>query len=357
MDFGGVVVSITTFILNSIIFSGFIIPQSQKLKEIKDDLFKLKLTSTPEVRLGGRAVATRDQRKEEIENLQEKLDIYRVRSDELKELKGVFYFSILLAFVSLMAAAILVVFEAEEYNSLVLVAHGLGQLFILTFLVEIYISRPDRISDIGYLVRELSINPHSLINALRLQLHYSAGNLRPSREDPLHIYLSTKLRAYGFRYFYAVADESLTKLHYVSFGPIDKEKMFSRRLIPGGEQSEVKLGSFQFGMIGEPGQEAKVRLFIFLPIFRQENTHPFVADQQQSVGVALVSSDGGMWPVRTDRKEEKISCRGKGVRIDSLEVDDGDSDIFLKAVNKYRAEFMKTRRIREYGDVSGNLLG
>jgi len=84
-------VSVIAFISNSVLLSSFIIPQVQKLKEIKDKLVKFQITFVPHIgTMPSNLQQLREQQKKEIRLFQDLLDIYAIRSGELKKLVSCF---------------------------------------------------------------------------------------------------------------------------------------------------------------------------------------------------------------------------------------------------------------------------
>src|ERR1700730_16853589 len=99
------ILSVTSFILNTILISGFIIPQVQKLKEIKDQLIRFNITSllVPEDTDRKKLEA---QHRDDVDRLHKLFDIYSIRSKELNKLVFVFYLSIGVAFFGLIFSKI-----------------------------------------------------------------------------------------------------------------------------------------------------------------------------------------------------------------------------------------------------------
>jgi|Deesub1362A_J573_1020465.scaffolds.fasta_scaffold02740_2 hypothetical protein len=358
-----VIISIFSFVLNPVLLSGFIIPQVQKLKEIKDQILKFKLTYVPSSGLSpAEEKDLRERQRKEIEELHVLFDTYRVRSKELSSLVWIFFIAILVA-----AVAIILIFARKNLINYIVAVHAFLQLCILVWAIKVYAINPDRLQDAGYLVREMDINPHSLVSALDLRLSIDSGKpvgVEISPEDPLRINLSTKLRVFGFRFLYIIYGE-MDKVYFISFGPITAKTQLWRHLLPpdkfwgGGEYNRIELGSFQFNLVEEE-KRLSIIFLVFLPFFKHEQLSPLVAYQEVKIeresGRLLTGMSGGMWPISTMTTIEDIVYRGEGTRIYELKWVGKEDDVLKKIIDRFGQKIIKTSKIKQYESIEGNLV-
>ena len=78
------ILSNMVFALNSVLLTGFIIPQVHKLKEIKDKLIKFDIAS-----VDTKGKKSEEEQKQNVETQQKWMDDYRKRSNELNKLEKV----------------------------------------------------------------------------------------------------------------------------------------------------------------------------------------------------------------------------------------------------------------------------
>lgn len=358
-------VSITAFIANSLLLSSFIIPQVQKLKEIKDKLVKFQITFIPTIgSVPPNERELRERQEVDVKSLQDLLDIYAIRSGELKPLVGCFRQAI-----GLVIIAILTVAKWPYLVNTVLIIHAIAQLTLFLVALRIYAVSPDKLQEAGYLVRDLDINPHALVNALDLKLAIDpAGGLFPKRrvqrEDPLVISIFPKIRVWGFR-FLLVIYNAKEEVFYVAFGPLTSKTKMIRHLPPidffgTREFNRVELGRFPFNMIEEK-QELKLAFLVFLPFFQGEKCCPYFTEGRHEVGgisssTFLCGSSLGMWSLTTSRRYEGIEYEGNGINVRTRLVSDAKPHVINDVFRKYNKEFDRTKFIRQYQDIRGGLL-
>jgi len=202
-------ISAITFVLNSAVLSSFIIPEVRKLKEIKDGLFKYKISyaptsgTYPEIADGGK------KQELEIERLQTLLDIYAVRAAELNSVTQKFYYSVFVALCAILISVLL-----PKSLETIFVLHPIAQLLILIHAIKSYVADPDRVASPEYLVRNCEVNIHSLIQALDVSVYYDAGKSKVTPDDPLIFNMSLGMRVYGFRFAFILADKD-QKVYFV----------------------------------------------------------------------------------------------------------------------------------------------
>jgi hypothetical protein len=369
------IVSILSFILNSVLLSGFIIPQAQKLKEIKDRIMKYKITYIPDAGLSFPQVnSMSESQRKDVTELQELLDIYRIRSNELSAVVRVFYVAIVLALGSLL---IILIFGDQKIESrfinlsvsqLTVYLHAVLQIAILIWAIRTYATHPNQLQDARYLVKEMEINPYTLISALGLKLSLDSGKFGKGgqkKEDPLMIILSMNLRVTGFRFLYIVAGQD-GKVYFVSFGPITAKTQLWRHLVApnkfreSGEYNWIELGSFQFNLIKQQ-QALDVTFLVFLPFFKQEKLSPLVG--QLRLDVYGKDSDqmhgavsGGMGPIIMTQTLKDIIYRGEGTRIDDLKYTGDETKALKKIIDRFGGEIAKSRKIKQYSEINGNVI-
>lgn len=359
------IISFSIFILNSIIFSGFIIPQVQKMKEIKDRIVKHGIEFIPSS--GISSAETRDKKTkqdEDVNNIHMLFDSYRIRSQELSSLIKVYCLSILYAGIGLsyiyLFNRLVISFNSFTFNfsSIILVLHTFFQLVILLLTIKTYAIDPNRLQDLAYLVKEMGLNPHALISALDLNMSIDRGKElfeKFNKKDPLRINLSLRLRVFGFRFLYIVSDKN-QKVFYISYGPITQKNLV-RYLVPSsifksGEYNKINLGSFQFNLIKK--QEIEEVLLIFLPFFKDETLSPMIQTRKNTV--PLVSIYGGTWPVSTMKTYKDIKYTGEGLNIQSLKYIGNKKTFLKKIINKLSVKIMKAKEINEMFNIKGRLL-
>ena len=355
--------SILAYVFNSILLSSFIIPQVQKLKEIKDKLVKFQMTFVPNAGSVQDINACEEKQEDEIKQFQDLLDIYALRSCELRDL--VYYFRIAIGIVIL---AILSVVKWPQSTNLILVMHTLSQIAIFFIALRVYAVSPDRMQDIGYLVNRLDINPHILVNALDLKLYIDAkGGLlarRVKREEPLIISAFPKIRVWGFRFLLIIANEQ-NRVFFVSFGPITSGTQIVRHLTPFqqfgmGEFNRIELGRFPFNMIKEK-QELKIFFLFFLPFYRGDTYNPYLTEGHYwAEGVASpninIGSGTGTPSISTTVSYEDIEYQGVGVNIKTSVKLDAKSHVVNDVFKKYAREFERTKKIKQYQEIDGGLI-
>jgi hypothetical protein len=354
------VTSVITFVLNSALFSSFIIPQVQKLKEIKDQLFQFKLAALPpRGTLMREAIESLDAPGKEAEQLQGLLDIYRVRSVELKATVNMFYGSVGLALVSLFLS-----FAWPASRDIVLTVHPILQLVIMLWALKSYSTDPDRMSSPLYLVRNCEINPHLVITAMGMSVTLSSGlpvNQRQTWEDPLNIDLSMKLRVYGFRFLLFVADDA-GGVYYVSFGPVTSKTNILRHLLHPSlgisEINSIRLGQFKFNQFAA-GKTLTCHFLVFLPFFENEKLNPmwFTLNNQFSRD-RLTSAFGGTGKVESDRVYRGITFSGAGESVKEVGVEDLPRDnnpLINRVMRRYQTVFLRAAKIESVTDDDGLL--
>ncbi len=356
-------ISLLAYIINSALLSSFIIPQTQKLKEIKDALVKHQITFVPDS--GPTPTEQFDLHKkqeEDVRKLQDQLDMYALRSKELKALVFWFWVALGVAILAIVAVSLF-----PEQKNILLVMHAILQIGILFIGIRVYAVSPDKMKDIAYLVNELDINPHTLVNALGLNLSLDAkGGLltkNRKREDPLILSLFPRIRVWGFRYLLVVNNKE-GEVFFVSFGPIVSNTAMIRHLaypswLGAKEYNRVEVGHCPFDLI-EKEQELKISLLIFLPFYRHEASAPYLmVGRYQIYGKESASltlgSTLGMSSLSAANTYEDIECRGVGDDI-RLTVRDGAKDNVLnKVIRKYLRDIETAPKIQEYQDLNGRL--
>lgn len=372
--------SAAAFVLNSILLSNFIIPQVQKLKEIKESLINFNLTYAP--RTGDMQEINKkgDEQDKQIEEMHKIFDSYRIRSNEL-------YAVIIWAYISIVIAIIsyVLLYFFRDYTiiyirniriisrDLIILSHFALQLVVLIFVIRTYAVKPDKIQDIHYLATEMDVNPHVLVNALGLDISYSTMKdffEKPSREEPLRINLDNTLRAYGFRFLYVVSNQE-GDVFYLSFGPItaNTKEVWRHLIIPtkyqeSGEYNRVEIGRFQFNLI-EKKQELDVVLFIFIPFFKNEVYSPIMGTSRYEVGGLesasfTTASTGGMWKIDSSDVYRKIKFKGAGLKMTDLKYEGNTKDkideVTQKIVEKYGRKVCQVNKITQFTSIKGDLL-
>lgn len=352
------VTSVITFVLNSALFSSFIIPQVQKLKEIKDQLFQFKLAALPpRGTLMRAAIESLEAPGSEVEQLQGILDIYRVRSAELQATVDKFYVSVGLA-----VAALIFSFVWPDGRDCALTVHPILQLAITLWALKSYSTDPDRLSSPLYLVRNCEINPHLVITAMGMSVTLSSGlpvSRRQTWEDPLNIDLSMKLRVYGFRFLFFIADEE-GKVYYVSFGPVTSKTSTLRHLLhPASGLSEInsiRIGKFKFNQFAAP-KVLTGHFLVFLPFFEQEKLNPMLLTVSNHFSRdRLTSALGGTGKVESDRVYLGITFSGAGESVKEVGVEDLPRDnnpLINRVMLRYRTEFLRAAKIESITDDDG----
>ena len=290
------------------------------------------------------------------------MDIYALRSWELKDL--VYFFRISIGLVVL---AILSVVVWPQFKDFVLIAHTLAQIMVFFLALKIYAVSPDKMQDIGYLVNGLDINPHILINALDLNLCIDApGGLlaRHKREDPLIISTFPKIRVWGFRFLLIIANEQ-NEVFFVSFGPITSRTQIVRHLTPfyhfgSGEFNRIELGRFPFNMIKEK-QRLKMFFLVFLPFFRSDKYSPYLSEGSYwAEGVTSpninIGSGTGTPSISTTVYYSDIEYQGVGVKIKANIKPDAKPHIINDIFKKYAKEFARTKKVKQYQSINGELI-
>lgn len=357
------ILSISAFVLNSILISGFIIPQVQKLKEIKDQLLRFKLTYVSDSKpISKEKNSLGEKQKKDINKLQNILDTYRIRSNELKNLVRIFYFAI-----GIVMAAIISILIFQSMSNIILISHALSQIIIFILAIKTYAVSPDRLQEADYLIKELDINPHALINALDLNLFIESGkDVFPMihREYPLKINLTYKIRVWGFRFLFLVSGTN-NEVYFLSFGPINSKTPSWRVLVPpdkfgGTEYNWIEIGSFPFNLI-EKKQKLNFTFLIFLPVFKYEELHPLITKTTFEVPgrdgeKILTGSSLGMWSIITSRTYKDVTYQGEGAKLYKVEVKKEDDKILNKVIKQFSAELRKAKTIKQYKDIKGSLI-
>lgn len=352
--------SVITFVLNSALLSSFIIPQVQKLKEIKDQIFQFGLPKP--LRAGAitvEEIARLGQPDQQVQALQSILDMYRIRSGELRATVSKFYLSIAVATLTLAAAQI-----RPNLRDGLLTVHPILQLLILWWAVETYSVGPDQLSSPLYLVRDCDINPHLLISAIEMKLSFGRSDLGRAQtwEDSLSIDLWIKLRLVGFRFLFILADAE-GKIFYVSYGPVTGRTRIWRYLLEPmagiPEMNRIELGRFKFNQFVEEKQLRGI-LLIFLPIYN-EKLHPMLLETSIHVpgrnkGTMLANSGGSGPAVSSDTVYARAWYRGEGSNISDIEIENdvrGGDPVIDRIIKKFKNDFLWTDKIEEIEDING----
>lgn len=354
------VTSVITFVLNSALFSSFIIPQVQKLKEIKDQLFQFKLAALPPRGTAMRAaIESLESPGKEVEQLQGILDIYRVRSAELQSTVNKFYGSVTLA-----AAALILSFAWPSGQECVLMVHPVLQLGITLWALKSYSTDPDRLSSPLYLVRDCEINPHLIVTAMGMNISFSTGlplDRRQDRDDPLNVNLGMKLRVYGFRFLFIIADNE-GKVYQVSFGPItSKTKTWRHLLHPSlgmNEINRIEIARFKFNQFPTP-KNFTCDFLVFLPFFEHEKLNPMLLTESVNVagrGGNMLSASGTTGKVESDRIYRGITFSGAGEVVKEVSIEDLPKDnnpVINRVMRKFRTDFLLASKIESISDYNG----
>jgi hypothetical protein len=354
------VTSIITFVLNSALLSSFIIPQVQKLKEIKDQLFQFKLPSlSPPGTLMRAAIDSLVAPGKEVDQLQGILDIYRVRSAELKATVNKFYGSVILA-----AVALIMSFLWPSGRDVVLAVHPVLQLGLMLWALRCYSTDPDRLSSPLYLVRECDINPHLMIAAMGMRNVISSGlslDRQQGWDDPLNISLMMNLRVFGFRFLFIISDAE-GKVFYVSFGPITPKTQSWRQLVNPAwgmtEINSIEIGRFKFNQFAT-SKTLNCHLLVFLPFFEHEKLNPMLSTATVDIegrGGNLVAAHGPMCKVESDSVYRGITFSGVGENVNDVDVVDlpkNNNPLINRVMRKVRAEFFRASKIESMTDANG----
>jgi len=369
----GSVISVLSFILNSVVLSGFVIPQIQELKRIKDQILKFEI-AFPSDSLSNHFTDRRKREKmeEDSHNLQKLIDTYYIRFQELKPLISIFHLSILVAILAILLISFpdrLNPFLGIQFSRYVIVGHSIIQLALLVFGVRIFALNPNKLQQAGYLVRELDVNPHSLVAALGLATNVSINkplSEKTKESDPLQALLKTNLRVFGYRFLYVVYGENNEDVYFVSCGPITPDTEISRSLVPkisfwkSGELNHIELGSFQFNAIKKKPQRLNILLLVFIPFFKNETLSPFYVENSFEIGKSSghTISISNSAPVDPMKRFNGVQYRGSDNKIIELKcnIKKQEYKIVGDVVEKFKREIMVRKNIKQYSDLEGKLL-
>jgi len=331
------ILSVASFILNTILISGFIIPQVQKLKEIKDQLIRFKITSllVPE---DGDRVALEKQSRNDLDALHKLFDMYAIRSKELSKLVAIFYISIFMAVLALIFTKFfgnqhLYYFSQFSYTEVIKPFHLLIQLSLLICAINLYAVNPDKLQNIQYLVDEMFINPNSVVDAMKLGLIYSRGSYplsSPINEMPVRISLNVSLRVFGYKYLYLIYGND-KKVYYVSVGMAKSSSKnllrafgFATQYNQSGEYSSITMGYFKFGLVEK--QTLRTTLLIYLPSANEESSPLIIDGSYEALGKdskRLIIGQSGGESISPAMSYPKVIYKADNKRITEVRFDNG----------------------------------
>ncbi|MFA5035436.1 MAG: hypothetical protein WC500_06630 [Candidatus Margulisiibacteriota bacterium] len=333
---------VISIIVNPLLISGLIIPQSQKINEIKDRLVKFKITTRP-----GR--------------FQELLDIYALRSEELNMLVN-----ILIASFICTALAVLISLFVPLISSYVAIIHMIIQLLICIFAIKHYIVNPDKMCEIDYIVNKLDINPHDLIDSMGLEGYAGLDGAlfrAPSRETPININLSLKLRVKSFRFIYFISNGT-EDVYQVALGPIKANTKLWRHRLPevlkeklkSDEMNRIEISKFQFNTINNKMRmQFKVTFLFFISFFDYETINPYTLSFLYESEPESINWGAGTGTLKNNNTYKQIKFKGKGDKIFNI-LTKNETEIETKIIKKYSKLLMKSNKIRVFTSYKGDLL-
>ncbi|MDO8511835.1 MAG: hypothetical protein Q7S57_01065 [bacterium] len=329
--------------VNSVLFANFVIPQVQGLKRIKDKMTKFEIQFV-ENEFTARNKENEDKRSIQVNSIQNLLDIYDIRTRELKELVAIFRLSIEL---TILFTLIMWGWGTQEWygfslSDMAIVTHLITQLCLLIWAIRIYAIKPGKLQDAEYMVKELGLHPHSLLNALELHVNLESQISKDDKVDsrtPLIIFLRLSLRIFGYRFMILVYDEQ-NKLYYLSTGPITHKSKIWRHFTDKfgiwnkGEFSEIEIGKIKLNLLQKPKDYTFVFL-LFLPFFKKELTSPLYMRRILTLPDGNLLSHSNVDRLNSIDYFREIEYGGEGLRINNLRYVGPDNKSVFKHVLNY----------------------
>lgn len=344
-------VQIAASVVNPVLLTGFLIPQVQTLKEVRDKLIRYRFAHVSD-----RDNHSAEQQVMEVREFDNILKAYAVRAKDVKRLAYLFFLSLLFIVIS-----ILLIAACPSHALAVGLSHLLSQIGIAGGGLYAYAVQPDKLRKIDFLVHELDINPISIMNALEIDYSIGYAGQEPfpyDRSAPLDIFMSPNLRLYGYRLFCVVHD-SATNVYFVSWGLVSGKSKWYRHMLPddeifGGEVNRLSIGSLAFNRIVEKQKQLSFALFLFLPFYKTEVLNPFYSTVQMPTQ-EVAGSTLGSNRISGFKRHKGILFRGKGEKLFSVEILN-DEDFLCRLVGRYEKRIRTARKLQHWGSMDGVAL-
>ena len=280
------------------------------------------------------------------------LDIYRIRSEELKPLILLYITAVTLAAISMITIGIF-----KDLKPIIIYSHLALQISILIVSIKTYALNPNKLRDISYLVRNLTINPHFLIESLNISPSLSPISKDNSTNiDTYELNLHFEFPIINFRFLFILSGDD-NKVHFVSFGTVSKKLNFKKHILPfsdvfGGEFNRVELCNIPLKDF-RITDRYNMHFLLFTGFYPKDQYNPYYSFSSSyhklPDGVFDMSMD--LPEIRGNVLFDGIKYGAIGDKINTIEVN-GD-DIVSKVFNYYIVEFLRTKKIHSYVFIDG----
>lgn len=340
---------ILSFFTITVIYSSFVVPQINELTKIRDAISKIPFPREKLFQEG-----SDEEYFSALEEARTTLENYLVEY-ELKENR----FRAIVAYLWSLIAIDL--FFIGVFFSIVSIIFWIfvGMIaFVFWFAVRAFISPTTRLRQIDWLARKAGLNPHNLWASMGVG--YYLSNRKPMfhsnlPSDPVFILHTSKILLTGYRYFLQVKDED-GNAYFVAFGIFDG-KHTNRNLSPWSTDYEFEIGNFPMNLLLEQNIKLNFKLYIFAPIYKNDTNYPFVISMFEDHTLSSRSAASMGRSYRELSKDEKVSFRGVGSRIFTIEADDNsigelDTELFGAIAKHFKA----TKSKQSYFNLDGKLI-
>jgi hypothetical protein len=237
----------------------------------------------------------------------------------------------------------------------------LAEVIALLTVQRLYAVPPKVLQTIRFLVQEVNMNIHALMDVMSLSVILEATRDFPKVADRGHLLIRTDLLVFGYRFLYIAYDDA-NRVYLLYYGPVQLGKQVTRlQLTPRANRARdeayvVALDERRF-LLDRP-RELSVRLFVFASPFPRETAHPLYSEGRDRFnsddGTSLVFTKiGGNFDISSRHEYQGMTFRGEGTRIEGLQTNSRAEEIVRLVIQRHGQAIGKTTRIVRIFDPAG----
>lgn len=156
-----------------------------------------------------------------------------------------------------------------------------AEVVALLTVQRLYAVSPRFLQAIRFLVQELNMNIHSLMDVMSLSVILEPTRDFPAVADRGHILIRTDLLVFGYRFLYVAYDDA-NRVYLLYYGPIELGRRVTRlQLQPGANRVRDEayvVALDERRLLLNQHRELNVRFFVFASPFPQETAHPLFSE-------------------------------------------------------------------------------
>jgi hypothetical protein len=135
---------------------------------------------------------------------------------------------------------------------------------ILGFLQKAFAPTPTELVSIDFLQNNFSnLHLEALFNCSRLHINY--GRAIGANDPVMHFSLFQELLFLDYKLLLAVSDARCSRIHFVSYGPINSRSKFTQYWTPQLANFSIKLGDFSYSDALLTNKLLSIHLWLFIP--------------------------------------------------------------------------------------------